>query len=92
MPYENNGGAEGFNESVLRVLCLNQAIDKMQKETCRLIEIRDEILDNLAGNDTVSPKMENFIVQMRANSEHLNDPHPMSEFDQSKFICVILKV
>jgi hypothetical protein len=89
VPYENNGGAEGFNESVLRVLCLNQAIEKMQKETSKLIETRDEILDSLAGNDIVSPKMENFALQMRANSDphHLNDdPHPMSEFDQSKFL------
>lgn len=87
VPYENNGGAEGFNESVLRVLCLNQAIEKMQKETSALIAIRDQTLGNLAGSDPVSPKLENFVMQMRSNSEpqHLNDPHPMSEFDHSKF-------
>jgi hypothetical protein len=39
--YDNSLGAERFNESILRVLCLNQAIEKMQKETAALFSIRD---------------------------------------------------
>ena len=35
---------EGFNESIMRVLCLNQAISKMQKELHALSEVRENIL------------------------------------------------
>lgn len=45
VPSENS--LERFNEAVLRVLCLNQAIEKFQKETNNLFQIRDEILSNL---------------------------------------------
>ena len=37
----NDDGIERFNESVLRVLCLNQAIEKFQKESSVLYSIRD---------------------------------------------------
>lgn len=80
-------GSERFNESVLRVLCLNQAIDKMQKETALLFSIKDQILSNLQTKERMSSKLENFIFQMRMHGEQQQpDPHqhPMSEFDNSK--------
>ena len=38
------GSAEGFNESIMRVLCLNQAIVKMSKELRTLCDVREGIL------------------------------------------------
>jgi len=38
---------ECFNESIMRVLCLNQAIQKMHKELQVLSEVRDGILTHL---------------------------------------------
>lgn len=79
-------GSERFNESVLRVLCLNQAIDKMQKETALLFSIKDQILSNLQTKERMSSKLENFIFQMRMHGEQQQpDPHqhPMSEFDNN---------
>lgn len=41
------GAAEGFNESIMRVLCLNQAIVKMTKELHLLSDVRENILEQL---------------------------------------------
>jgi len=41
------GSAEGFNESIMRVLCLNQAIAKMSKELRMLCDVRETILHSL---------------------------------------------
>ncbi len=38
---------DGFNESIMRVLCLNQSISKMHKELRVLSEVRDSILTHL---------------------------------------------
>ena len=39
-----------FNEEVLRMLCLNQAIEKMQKELGTLFDERACILENFDSN------------------------------------------
>ena len=55
---------DGFNESIMRVLCLNQAISKMQKELHQLSEVRENILLHLEQVQT-SEKLSQFLYQMR---------------------------
>mgnify|MGYP007082949120 CR=1 FL=1 len=54
------GSAEGFNESIMRVLCLNQAVAKMSKELSILIKVRKNILENLEEMQT-SEKLAQFL-------------------------------
>ena len=39
--------ARSFNEHILRVLCINQAVDKLQKELNVLNELKDHLLNKL---------------------------------------------
>lgn len=36
---------DSFNERLLKVVCVNQAIGKLKKETDNLIETRDKLID-----------------------------------------------
>lgn len=85
VPYENNGGVERFNESILRILCLNQAIEKMFKEAGALVSIRNQILEYLEQRDEpLSTKLANFILKMRSSGNaQPADSHPMAEFDHN---------
>lgn len=62
----------------MRVLCLNQSIEKMQRELSTLFEERDKILDVLENGDkapsslnsadhvnSISDKLANFLMQVR---------------------------
>jgi len=35
---------DGFNERLLKLMCLNQAVDKVQKELKTLVETRDQLM------------------------------------------------
>ena len=53
-----------FNEKMLRVLCLNQVIEKFQKELSNLYSARDKILNSFE-EQKISEKLGEFINKIR---------------------------
>jgi hypothetical protein len=38
---------DNFNERLLKIVCLNQAIGKLKKETDEMTEIRDKLISSM---------------------------------------------
>ena len=55
---------DGFNERLLRVMCLNQAIGKLQREIADLTGARDKVID-IIEEGVESEKLEALLSQMR---------------------------
>ena len=87
MPEESRDNR--FNEQILRILCLNQAIEKMQKELNVLYDVRASILENFESND-MSDKLADFLAQIRVQSQNnysrtgAPQGQAQSEFENSK--------
>ena len=55
---------DGFNEKLLKTMCLNQAIGKLQKELLTLVSTRDAIIE-IMEEFIESEKLENLLKQMK---------------------------
>ena len=55
---------DGFNEKLLKLMCLNQAIGKLQKELKHLTKTRDAIISTME-DQIESEKLDNLIKQMK---------------------------
>lgn len=59
-----------FNEKVLKIMCINKAISKLDREMKMLVETRDHIISNLEDH-VESDKLDNLIFQMK--TQHINN-------------------
>ena len=59
---------DSFNERLLKVMCLNQAIDKFQKET-ELLESAKESLLQVLQDQVRSEKLQNLVNSMRQDGQ-----------------------
>ena len=55
---------DGFNEKLLKLMCLNQAIGKIQKELKHITKTRDAIISTME-DQIESEKLDNLIKQMK---------------------------
>jgi hypothetical protein len=74
---------DNFNERLLKLICLNQAIDKVNKEMQILTNTRDQVLLVMEEN-VETENFQNLLNQMRANrfvpnAVNNNDPRSYSE-------------
>jgi len=51
---------DGFNEKILKLMCINQAIDKLQKEVTNLSNTRNSII-NIMEESVESNKLNNLL-------------------------------
>lgn len=56
--------SDQFNEKVLKIMCINKAISKLDREMKMLVETRDHIISNLEDH-VESDKLDNLIFQMK---------------------------
>ena len=66
---------ERFNENILRIICLNKAITKFQKELNVLLELKEHLLEKFE-NIQSSAKLAQFIHQMRNGSQDMGSNLP----------------
>ena len=68
---------DGFNERLLKLMCLNQACDKLQKELDNLTGVKDQLLGMLSAN-VESEKLHNLLELMRQKtfSIHIENQDP----------------
>ena len=55
---------DGLNEKLLKLMCLNQAIDKLNREVSVLTSVRDQII-SVMDEEVQSDKLENLLLQMK---------------------------
>ena len=67
---------DGFNEKLLKLMCLNQAIGKIQKELKHITKTRDAIISTME-DQIESEKLDNLIKQMKLT------PNAGAEFTQA---------
>ena len=68
---------DGFNERLLKLLCINSAIQKVQKELVTLEDIRDQLITVMEENKSTD-KLQDFLERVK-NSETPDN----NEFDKS---------